>query len=490
MPFDASPELLHALAWRSMPHSYAERMSEGRWRAYRWLRYLSEQIAQTIVRGNGRLIINAPPQHGKSELLSRWLPTWYLDNLPQKRVIVASYGSDLATDHGRKVRNEFETNPLCITRLRPDSSSANRWNTPEGGGMVAVGIGGPLSGRGGDLMLVDDPIKNMEEAFSLAYRRRCVDWFNSVLYTRRQPHSTIILLMTRWHEDDLAGYLMTTHVDKWRVIRLPALAMEDDPLGRAPGEPLCPERFGRDELLAAATDSYVWEALYQQNPSALGSGRVYESYSGLNLDNTIELRKDLPLHASFDFNINPGMHVVLGQYDHRADAFTARHEIHGPRMNLRAAMEVLVKLLEKIGGVKRRDGEGKWAFPELHVFGDASGKSESVTTGESCYDLIKAKLDASGIAYRVRRLKANPPVIDRINDFNAALRDMEGRVHYRVHPDCVRLLADFGGLKTDENGLIDKHDLNLSHASDAEGYRVNYLRPVRPKKLEPQRASA
>ncbi len=152
--------------------------------------------------------------------------------------------------------------------LTNDSKAADRWNTPQGGGMVTAGVGGPITGRGGNLIIVDDPIKNSQEAYSETHRRKTVEWFNSTLYTRAEPGATIIVLMTRWHENDLAGHLLSEHEDKWTEIRLPAIAEESDPLGRKVGEPLCDDRFDANALagIKNAVGSRVWTSLYQQHP--------------------------------------------------------------------------------------------------------------------------------------------------------------------------------------------------------------------------------
>jgi hypothetical protein len=119
-----------------------------------------------------------------------------------------------------------------------------------------------------------------------------------------------------------------------------------------------------------------------------------------------------------------------------------------------------------------------WGFPELQVFGDASGRGQWSGTSQSCYDLVRQFLGSIGVPFRLRVPPANPPVRDRIDTFNDALRDVRGDSHYRVHPYCVRLIRDLEGLVTDGSGLIDKHERELSHASDAEGYRVWRQRPI------------
>ncbi|MBW1998600.1 MAG: phage terminase large subunit [Deltaproteobacteria bacterium] len=225
----------------------------------------------------GRIIVTMPPRHGKSELVSHWTPAWYLHNWPQEKVILTTYEADYSLSWGRKVRNTLTYNDEIRTYLAKDSKAAGAWETDLGGGMVTAGVGGPITGRGGHLIIIDDPHKNWAEAQSKKIRENIIDWFNSTLYTRCEPAATIILLQTRWHERDLAGYLLNDHKDNWTEVRLPALAEGDDPLGRAEGEALCPERYDRDALLKIkrAVGSQVWAGLYQQRPAPM-EGNIWK----------------------------------------------------------------------------------------------------------------------------------------------------------------------------------------------------------------------
>jgi predicted phage terminase large subunit-like protein len=268
--------------WRLGIASYAAVASQARipWYPYDWLRYLAGEVLTEILKKNARVIINAPPRHGKSEFLSHWVPTWYLDHNPASRVILTSYGGDFASDFGRKVRDEFVMNPLCWTKLRQDSKAVSSWMTKKEGGMFTTGVGGPITGKGADLILIDDPHKNWEEAMSPVARNRVIEWFNSTLYTRLEPDASILVIQTRWHEDDLSGYLLNHHRDNWKLIRFPALAEEDDALGRAEGDPLCPERYSKQKLLQLQENlgSYVFAGLYQQRPAPQGGGMLKKEW--------------------------------------------------------------------------------------------------------------------------------------------------------------------------------------------------------------------
>lgn len=126
---------------------------------------ISHQVTEAIAKENGRIIVCLPPRHGKSELISHWIPVWFLNNWPEKNIILASYEADFAATWGRKVRDTINSNTDKLTvKVSSESSSAARWNTKQGGGMTTAGAGGPITGRGGNLIIVDDPIKNWQEA--------------------------------------------------------------------------------------------------------------------------------------------------------------------------------------------------------------------------------------------------------------------------------------------------------------------------------------
>lgn len=231
---------------------------------------------QAIERGEiKRLMIAMPPRHGKSMLASEFFPAWYLGRRPTAQIIHATYGQELADDFGRKVRNLLKSGvhgaafPGC--GLSTDSAAAARFHTREGGVYHAVGVGGAATGRGADLLLIDDPIKGRAEAESEAVRKQLKDWYASVAYTRLMPGGAVVVIQTRWHEDDLAGWILREHgEEKWDVLSLPALNDET-------GEALWAERFPADRLaeIRAVLPPRDWEALYQQRPRA-GTGGEFK----------------------------------------------------------------------------------------------------------------------------------------------------------------------------------------------------------------------
>ena len=252
------------------PAEFAQKLSGGKFLRPAHIQFLDTALAK-LREGNQRLLVMMPPRHGKSELISYYTPAWFLNEFPDKRVILASYEADFAANWGRRVRNLIQDNTESLrVRVSPDSAAANRWNTTAGGAMFTAGAGGPVTGRGGELIVIDDPVKNAEEAQSQSRRSAIMEWFNSTLYTRLEPGGSLIVVMTRWHQDDLVGRLlleMEQGGEQWDVIKFPAIAETADELGRVPGEALWPERYDESALERIKTRNlYWWSALYQQTP--------------------------------------------------------------------------------------------------------------------------------------------------------------------------------------------------------------------------------
>lgn len=237
----------------------------------RHLQLLARKLEQVEKGEIKRLMIFMPPRHGKSDLTSYKFPSWYLGRNPEKRVIHTSYSSSLSNSFSRKIRNLISDpvySDVFRVSLAPDSRAADSWNLAgHKGGMISSGVGGSITGQGADLFLIDDPIKNREEAESMTHRENVWEWYRSVARTRLEPNGAIVLIMTRWHVDDLAGKILKEHND-WEVLNLPALAEEGDLLGRNIGEALWPERFDVDDLeaLKHESGSRNWAALFQGKP--------------------------------------------------------------------------------------------------------------------------------------------------------------------------------------------------------------------------------
>ena len=218
-----------------------------------------------------RLILTVPPRHGKSELASIRFPAWFLGRNSLKKIITASYSADLAVDFGSQTRHLIESEEyqnIFDVRLREDERAKGKWLTKEGGSYTSVGIGGPITGRGADVLIIDDPIKNREEADSQVYRDKVWSWYTSTAYTRLEKNGAVILILTRWHNDDLAGRILDSEDGhNWRVVRLPAIAEQDEE-NRKQGEALWPEKYDVADLMRTKSviGMYDWSSLYQQTP--------------------------------------------------------------------------------------------------------------------------------------------------------------------------------------------------------------------------------
>lgn len=261
------------------PARTAEIVSSGKWKSAAHLELIDSELFKACLTPNYRLMVNLPPRHGKSELISKYFPFWFLGRFPDKQVIFASYEATFAASWGRKVRDLVKNygKALFDISVREDNSAVQRFSLIQGGSMSCVGAGGPVTGKGADLLIIDDPVKNDAEANSPTFRENAWDWFNATAYTRLEPGGILILVMTRWHEDDLAGRILKRAEEtgeKWSIINLPSLAKEDDILGRKPGAPLWPERFDEARLnrIKKQIGSYWFSALYQQSPSPESGG--------------------------------------------------------------------------------------------------------------------------------------------------------------------------------------------------------------------------
>lgn len=255
---------------------YVQYSHKGAYKHAKHTKLITKKI-QDLIEGESekdRMMVFLPPRHSKSQSISETLPSWYLGNNPDKRVILTSYGDSLATKFGRRNRTKMEQfgDDVFGIRINPKQSSVTDWGI-EGhtGGMLSVGIGGGITGEGADLLIVDDPIKNRQEADSVTYRERLWAEWEDTLSTRLHKGAKVILILTRWHEDDLAGRLLEHEREKWEVIKIPAIAEdENDLLGREVGEGLWVSHYGQAyyEDRKEKASSRSWNSLWQQRPSS------------------------------------------------------------------------------------------------------------------------------------------------------------------------------------------------------------------------------
>lgn len=259
-----------------------------------------------------RLIITCPPRHGKSELAAKKFIPYFAGRNPEMSVIFGTYNQRFAEDTGKKVREIMMSNSyrqvFPHVELKTDSRASDRLETNHNGILAFVGRGGTTTGRGGHLLLLDDPIKDRKEANSKTIRDQVWDWFVQVVGTRMMDdNARIVLIQTRWHEDDLIGRLIdptntySTPEERaqWKVIDLPAVAMEDDPLGRPEGEPLWPERFGKEFFEEKQRqDPHAFSCIYQGRPTVVGGSFFQADY--LQTYRPHELPSDLRIYVSSD----------------------------------------------------------------------------------------------------------------------------------------------------------------------------------------------
>lgn len=255
-----------------------------------------------------RLMIFAPPQHGKSELSTRRFPAWYMGRNPDKGVISASYNADFARGFGRNVRDiifsrEYQ-NIFPGIAIRSDNRAAEEWELEQGGKYFSVGVASATTGKGAHLFLIDDPVKDRKDADSPTKREDAWNWYRDVVFTRLQDDAAVVMTLTRWHFDDLAGRALqlaeSGRGKPWTILKLPAIAVprlhfetkmpilnEDgsvpgDPLGRKPNEPLAPSRFSLASLLEKqeVSGERTWSALYQQVPMSDQGGMFKTAWFG------------------------------------------------------------------------------------------------------------------------------------------------------------------------------------------------------------------
>jgi predicted phage terminase large subunit-like protein len=255
---------------------------DRRFRLPRHLRLIDEEIVEAVWHARGRhrdrpeiIVVSAPPRHGKSTVTSLYYPAWFLGTFPECRVILASYEADFAATWGQKTRQLLEDHGPSLYGVRVDDSSraASRWDLHrQPGGMVTAGVGGPITGRGAHLLVIDDPLKNAEQASSPTIREKQWEWWLSTARTRLEPGAVVVVVMTRWHEADLAGRLLMASRDGGdpvTEVRLPALAERNDRFDRKPGEALWPARYdtGYLEHSREVMGPYWFAAMYQGRPT-------------------------------------------------------------------------------------------------------------------------------------------------------------------------------------------------------------------------------
>ena len=313
-----------------------------------------------------RLMISVPPRHGKTRLASMLFPAWFLGRNPLKSIVFATYNDKYATDIGSVVKTMIQ-GPL-YGHIFPDvkliygGASSDRLRIAGGGDMFCVGVGGTLTGRGGDINLIDDPIKNRQEADSIVVRDKLWNWYTSVFRTRMMTkEASLVVVSTRWNEDDLIGrhidptnpHFNQDEADTWRMINLPALAEDDDPLGRPRDEPLWPSRFDLKFLQDQhRSDVRGFSALYQGRPTPAEGAffkadhiRVYRKMSDLPHADSMRFYGASDFAVATKQENDKSCHIVVGVDEN--DNLWVMPDIVWSRMPSDMSIDAVIHLMEK-----------------------------------------------------------------------------------------------------------------------------------------------
>ncbi|RRD38807.1 hypothetical protein EII29_09790 [Leptotrichia sp. OH3620_COT-345] len=261
---------------------------EGRYKRAKHIEFLTKKVQEFIEKVESgqspRMYICMPPRHSKSETTTKKMPAWVVGNKPDWEIIIAAYNADLAGDFGKIARDTYKKHNktgtgVFKTELDKDKSAGSDWGINlHRGSVVSTGVGGSATGKGAHIAIIDDPFKNREDANSKIQREKVWSWYQSTIRTRLAPGGGIIIIQTRWHDDDLVGKIIKEMKDGtgelFEGIVLPAIAEENDILGREPGEPLWPERYSLKELesIRKAIGEREFISLYQQRPQAEDGG--------------------------------------------------------------------------------------------------------------------------------------------------------------------------------------------------------------------------
>jgi len=266
------------------PAKFAQIAGRGNWKRTRHLDLLNRELMQLAsAAAAGRpynLGVFLAPRHGKTRLLTEIFAGWYLGTFPTRKVIIASHSATLASTFGMNVRDLMEEfgGPIFGVEVRNDRRAIDNWGLTDGGGLLSIGVGGSLVGHGADLFIFDDIIADAASALSETVRNSTMDWYESTAETRVNAGGSQIFTMQRWHADDPAQRVVFDHPERWsgangRTLNLPAIAEEDDLLGRKPGEALWPEKWPIEYLEELQARKPFWfAAQYQQRPVPRGGG--------------------------------------------------------------------------------------------------------------------------------------------------------------------------------------------------------------------------
>lgn len=294
---------------------------------WKHVQYICDHLHKVVSGDIKRLMIFAPPQHGKSHLVTTTFPIYVLNKNPKSRIVIGAYNQTLANKFSVRNRSLADKLQLKVNKYR---RARNEWELMAGGGVKAVGVGGGVTGYSADMIIIDDPIKGRKDADSETVRETTYNWYTTEIFTRLQQQAAIVIINTRWHYDDLSGrilenegYYSADNPNGWHVVSLPALAEENDPLGRLPGEALCEERFTLQRLHAIRNvlGTRDFESLYQQRPGQ-SEGTFFKRDHFKFVDSIPKEEKNLRFARYWDFSasLNKGDYTVGALLAHSLDS--------------------------------------------------------------------------------------------------------------------------------------------------------------------------
>ena len=427
-----------------------------------------------------RLMVFMPPQHAKSEFTSRLFPAFCLGHNPDLKIILGSYSASLAESMNRDVQKYMDSE--AYQTLFPDIRLPLKGSTGKyvrkagridiaghGGYFKTVGAGGSMTGTPADMLIIDDPHKDRESARSPLLSQKVYDWYLDVAKSRIHNHAGILLIQTRWDIDDLAGRLLKrmeqalqdgdTDADVWTVLCFPAIKeTEGNPLDiREIGEALWPGRHNLQRLFSIRSESLrTFQSLYQQNPMPVqAGGECYKSFDYNTNTGDYLYNPDLPLHISFDFNVNPYMSATIWQIDSSAHPAP-------PSPSERARGEVALLLEEICSRSPHNTTQGICRYirnkykaqhrSTLFIYGDPSGMKQDTRheKGYNDYYIIKNELVEFRPSFRVAA-KA-PSVYLRISFMNALFAGSVKGLTIGIDKKCANTIADFLYIKEQSDG--------------------------------------
>lgn len=442
-----------------------------------------------------RLMVFMPPQHGKSEIVSRMLPAFILGRNPKAKIVLASYSADLSSsfnrDCQRKIESEEYNDVFPDTKISGNnvvSGAKGSWlrNSDvfevvgHGGFLKTTGVGGSLTGTPADFAIIDDPVKDSVEAMSPTYQERNWNWYNDVLFTRIHNNSSILLTQTRWDVNDLAGKLLQSMEndvgEQWTILNLPAIRTDysnpEDP--REIGEALWESRHGKEKLMMVRAQSIrTFEALYQQNPRPTqAGGEAYHQFRTELHSKEVHYNDALPLHITFDFNTVPYMTLCIWQVVGKNAVQIDEICLPPPRSTTR---DTCREFKRKYIGHKSG----------LFIYGDPAGKKNDTRFEKGHNDFTIALSELQEYKPSLRLLTKAPSVAMRLNFINTIFESGFMGCNITIGINCKNTVEDYAYLKQDADGGKLKEKAKdpttgvsyekRGHTSDANDYFLCYV---------------